>query len=201
MADGSRACVVEAVSLDRTSPSVFLAGGITNCPDWQSEMCGLLSSVPLTLFNPRRKSFDVTDPLASERQIAWEYIHLRRADAVSFWFPSETLCPIVLFELGAQLAIGGRPIFIGVHPGYQRRADVLIQTRLSRPDIVVVDSLHVLASQVSAWAADFGRNFEPAPDLSREVNFRRSGAALESLFLKDPERLRNAQKAERFLQR
>ena len=49
--------------------SIFLAGGISNCPDWQltaSTILGLNMSIyeNLVLINPRRKSFDVSDPSA-----------------------------------------------------------------------------------------------------------------------------------------
>ena len=82
-------------------PALFLAGGITGCPDWQMKMCELLCNQDLVVMNPRRKNFDVSEADASRHQIEWEHTHLRMADAVLFWFPCETLCPIVLFELGA----------------------------------------------------------------------------------------------------
>ena len=81
--------------------SLFLAGGITDCPDWQKDLVQLLSSTNLMLLNPRRAHFPIHDPTASQVQIKWEYRHLHKADMISFWFPKETLCPIVLYELGA----------------------------------------------------------------------------------------------------
>ena len=126
---------------------VFLAGGITGCPDWQQETVTLLEETDLTLFNPRRANFPMDDPSAAEAQITWEWLHLQRADAVLFWFPKETLCPIVLFELGKMLA-SGKPLFIGVHPEYERKQDVEIQTRLERRNIEVVGSLEEMATLV-----------------------------------------------------
>ncbi len=41
-----------------------------------------------------------------------------------------------------------KPIFVGVHPDYQRRKDVEIQTQLVRPEVKVVYSLEDLAQQV-----------------------------------------------------
>jgi hypothetical protein len=35
-------------------PAVFLAGGITGCPDWQAELVRMLADVPVALLNPRR---------------------------------------------------------------------------------------------------------------------------------------------------
>ena len=131
--------------------SVFLAGGITNCPPWQDEMVQLLAGTDLVLLNPRRAEWPIGDPTASEAQIRWEHEYLRYADAILFWFPCETLCPITLYELGAWSMVPHKPIFIGVHPDYARRADVEIQTKLTRRDVQVVYSLATLVTQVRAW--------------------------------------------------
>src|SRR5882724_7144555 len=87
-------------------PSVFLAGGITGCPGWQDHAASRLGDLPLAVLNPRRADFPIDDPSAAEAQIAWEHRHLRRAAAALFWFPSETLCPITLYELGAFSTTG-----------------------------------------------------------------------------------------------
>ena len=137
--------------------SLFLAGGISGCPDWQARMIELLSDVDLVLLNPRRASYPWNDPAAAEEQIVWEHRHLRRATAVLFWFPGETLCPIALYELGAWSAVPG-PLFIGVDPAYARRADVEIQTRLVRPEVAVVYSVEALAAQVLDWSRVVLRN-------------------------------------------
>jgi len=126
--------------------SLFLAGGITNCPDWQQEMRKLLCDTDLILLNPRRADFPIGDPSAAQQQITWEYQMLRRADIVLFWFPCETLCPIVLYELGAW-SMTLKPICVGVHPEYQRLQDVMIQTSLAKPNVQVVSSLQELATQ------------------------------------------------------
>jgi hypothetical protein len=127
--------------------AVFLAGGIAGCPDWQAWMVERLRDAPFDLLNPRRAHFPIHDPDAAAAQITWEFAHLRRAYAILFWFPCETLCPIVLYELGAW-SMTDRPIYIGVHPDYQRKSDVIIQTRLIRPHIQVVFSLEELAQQI-----------------------------------------------------
>jgi len=107
--------------------SVFLAGGIVGCPDWQQDLVLLLHNTDLVLLNPRRRHFPIDDPAAAPAQIAWEHRHLRTAAAISFWFPCESLCPIVLYE---------------------RRQDVIEQTRLARPDVHVVSSLAALADRI-----------------------------------------------------
>src|SRR6476659_5132468 len=106
--------------------SVFLAGGITGCGDWQQQLAGQLRDTYLVVLNPRRKRFPIDDPSAAGEQIDWEFRHLRRATARAFWFPSATLCPIALYELGAWSMAPG-PLFVGVDPKYARRHDVETQ--------------------------------------------------------------------------
>jgi hypothetical protein len=133
--------------------SLFLAGGISNCPLWQLNLAKLLEDTDLTILNPRRKHFPTENPNLEEEQIAWEYDHLRKASAVSFWFPRETVCPITLYELG-KISMTRKPLFLGVHPDYSRKRDVEIQTRLVRPEIKIVYSLEDLAEQIRAWAVN-----------------------------------------------
>ncbi|HEX4606764.1 MAG TPA: nucleoside 2-deoxyribosyltransferase domain-containing protein [Urbifossiella sp.] len=133
--------------------SVFLAGGISNTRDWQAELVHILGDAPLVLLNPRRENYPWHDPAAAEEQIRWEFRHLRRATAVLFWFPPETLCPIALFELGGQVRAVDQPLFVGTDPAYARRQDVVIQLRLARPEVTVVDDLAALAGQVREWVA------------------------------------------------
>jgi len=129
---------------------IFLAGGITGCPNWQSDVVNMLENTSGVLFNPRRKNFPINDTSASEFQIKWEHDHLRKASAILFWFPCETLCPIVLYELGAW-SMTNKHLFVGVHPEYQRRQDVEIQTKLARPGVSIVYSIQDLVSQVSLY--------------------------------------------------
>lgn len=136
-----------------TDPFVFMAGGITGCPDWQQEIRRMLEGTQIgTLLNPRRSNFPINDASAAETQIRWEAECLEKADAILFWFCSETIQPIVLYELGAW-SMTDKPIFVGVHPNYARKQDVMIQTSIKRPDVVIVDSLEHLAQQVKDYLA------------------------------------------------
>lgn len=124
---------------------IFLAGGINNCPDWQSDIISKLKAdtaiadKPVTFYNPRRANFPIHDPNASEQQIAWEFQHLRDANAILFWFAKGSLNPIVLYELGRWGNSSNIPIIIGCDPEYERKQDVIIQTALSRPEVHVWD--------------------------------------------------------------
>lgn len=139
----------EAIDPEPTYPTLFLGGGITNCPDWQQEICGELQGMDLTVYNPRRADFPIGDPDAAEAQIIWEYKLLEKADAIMFWFPEETLCPITLFELGAHLY--SAPLFVGCHLGYARKLDVEIQVGLARPEVTVHTSIASLGYEIRDW--------------------------------------------------
>jgi hypothetical protein len=143
---------LENLESNKAGLSVFLAGGITSCPDWQQELVQLLQDTDLTCLNPRRANFPMADPTAASQQITWEHQHLRLADAISFWFCAEALQPITLYELGAW-SMTNKPLFVGIHPDYPRRQDVEIQTNLARPDIKIVDNLSDLAGQIKLYSS------------------------------------------------
>jgi hypothetical protein len=127
--------------------SLFLGGGITNCYDWQADMCQLLKDTNLVLLNPRRKHWPKDDPEATDKQIRWEFEHLKIANAILFWFAPETLCPITLFEYGKWL-VKDKPLFVGCHPQYQKILDVQVQTSLERENLKVHTSLEELANEI-----------------------------------------------------
>ena len=134
--------------IDPNEKSLFLAGGITNCPNWQLEVVNMLEETNWTIINPRRANFDLDNVQLLEPQIEWEHQRLLQARAILFWFPAQTLCPITLYELGAW-SMTNKPLFVGTHPEYQRKYDVEIQTRLVRPEITIQDSLEKLVLQIT----------------------------------------------------
>lgn len=129
--------------IDDSDVIVFLAGGISNCPDWQSEAVALLEQSGiadrLVLVNPRRKEY-IEGLTAASEQIVWEHFMLRASHIILFWFPCETVCPITLYELGAW-STTDKPIVIGTHPNYSRRFDVVTQTSLVRPKLSIYSDL------------------------------------------------------------
>jgi hypothetical protein len=126
----------------QVSKKLFLAGGITNCENWQAKVIKELKDEEnLTIYNPRRKKFNITKKSIQEEQIVWEYKHLKEADLICFWFSKETICPITLYELGMwgnsrdhYDRMLSKRIFIGIDPEYSRKEDVIIQTILARID-------------------------------------------------------------------
>lgn len=133
---------------DGPGPVLFLAGGISNCPDWQAEAAALLRDVPeLTVLNPRREAFDLADPAVAAEQIGWEHAHLHRADVVLFWFaPGGSVQPITLYELGVH-ATRGVPLAVGADPAYPRRLDVEVQLSLARPGLRVHSTLDATVAE------------------------------------------------------
>jgi hypothetical protein len=126
--------------------SVFLAGGITNCKDWQADVIKCLEFEDITIFNPRQKKFDVTDKNASYKQITWEFERLERMDIFSMYFcEGDSDQPICMYELGRNvIRMQNRfpvdwenRIIISVENGYKRKTDVLVQTELCAPKIFV----------------------------------------------------------------
>ena len=126
---------------------VFLAGGITDCPHWQTLVIDRMRQSALSdrivLLNPRRAVWDKN--VTSREQIAWEYRMLCQSYIILFWFPCESVCPIALYELGAW-SMTDKSMVIGTHPDYARRVDIIEQTKLARPELLPIRStlLHVV---------------------------------------------------------
>lgn len=161
---------------DKDEISIFLAGGITDCPWWQDELIHKLSfqggsivinpeihllgkkkPLNITVLNPRRRNFPIDDPAAAEQQIAWEYKALRTCTVFSIWFCAGiSVQPICMYELGRHLAlycdssVGPKHVIIGIEPGYLREQDVRIQTRLACPYVAdrITNSLGAHALQI-----------------------------------------------------
>ena len=123
-------------------PTVFLAGGIQSCEDWQSQARTVLADVPgLVVLNPRRADFPLGNPDAEAEQVAWESEHLRIADLILFWFPrSVSHQPIALFELGLATQRWSR-LVVGADPAYLRRNNIVEQLSHLQPHTVVHSTL------------------------------------------------------------
>lgn len=128
--------------------SVFLAGGITNCKEWQKAVIEELASEDISFFNPRQEHFDVSDKNASYKQILWEFERLEKMDIFSMYFCNDNSDqPICMYELGRNIvrmqnrfpSDWEKRIVISVEDGYKRKADVYIQTELATLNEVFVD--------------------------------------------------------------
>ena len=132
--------------------TVFLAGGITDCDNWQKRVIDYLKTQQhtehLVVFNPRRDKFPINDPNAAEEQITWEFNNLEKADMFSMYFcDSKSDQPICLYELGRNLQLMQNKydnwynrIIISSEDAYKRKQDVIIQTKLATDNTVLVNS-------------------------------------------------------------
>lgn len=122
--------------------SIFLAGGISNCADWQTLVADRLAAeTDAVIYNPRRTDFDMSAyEEVSRAQIKWEYHALRLSTVNLFWFPPETLCPVTLLELGSAMErLRPGALMVGCDPEYQRLFDVECQMNLTNHGIVFKD--------------------------------------------------------------
>lgn len=141
---------IEAINSEPAKyKSIFLAGGISNCPDWQKDVANALKDYEITVFNPRRTNFPISIAEESQQQIKWEYQRLRQADFIVFWFSHATLNPITLFEYGSALE-RNQKLIVGVHPKYKRKQDVEIQTNLKNKGIEIVNSIPDLIASIKS---------------------------------------------------
>lgn len=126
--------------------TVFLAGGISGCRDWQQDVINNLFRMigkddsQVVVYNPRRKDFDVDDPGATDDQITWEFQYLNKVNIFSMYFVGgDQIQPICLYELGRYTA---RPMceqVISVEKDYIRERDVVIQVALATRGMVQVN--------------------------------------------------------------
>lgn len=115
---------------------IFLAGGISQCPNWQEEIVKKLiddnrvniKGIRIVIFNPRCKEVPEETP-----QIIWEYERLHKSDIISFWFSVGSMNPITLFEYGSHLNTN-KTLVVGCHPEYLRKNNVVVQTKLVNPN-------------------------------------------------------------------
>lgn len=135
--------------------TVFLAGGITNCWEWQDKVIEMLQNEKevnldnLVVFNPRRKDFPIDDPNASYEQIKWEFEMLEKCDIFSMYFcTGESDQPICMYELGRNICRmqmrfpidWNVRLVITTESNYKRAKDVSIQTILATDCMINTNS-------------------------------------------------------------
>ena len=157
----------EKVTLEDKDISIFLAGGITNCPEWQNDVIKEIDDLSISfkyntdntvLFNPRRENFPIGDPSAAMEQIKWEFEQLERCDIFSMYFSGGISDqPICMYELGRNIARmqmrfpsdWENRIIISCEEGYKRKQDVEIQTMLATKGAVSVMSYFGSDSEIT----------------------------------------------------
>lgn len=141
----------EPLEVEDNEMTIFLAGGIQKTEDWQKKVIESLSqkfpTEKVVLLNPRRDNFPIHDPNAAYEQIKWEYDALNFADVFTMYFASgDTDQPICMYEYGKHLERRSvtkdlKDFVVTSEPSYRRNQDVIIQTNLVDPSIVVGKSL------------------------------------------------------------
>ena len=124
---------LEAVNNEKPEfKTIFLAGGIRGCRDWQKDLVAAIAQADLdiTVFNPRRDEFPADDADSYDKQVTWEYDNLRSADIISFWFDKGTLCPTSLFEYGGALE-RSQILVVGCDHDYEKKRCIEAQTGLA----------------------------------------------------------------------
>ena len=134
---------------------IFLAGGITNCDNWQKDIIKRLEDDThesdkknFVIFNPRRDNFDIKkdDPI---EQITWEFKMLEKSHVFSMYFcDGISDQPICMYELGRNIVrMQNRfptdwqeRIAISVESGYKRKTDVIEQVSLATNDLVKINT-------------------------------------------------------------
>jgi hypothetical protein len=127
--------------------SIFLAGSIEMglAEDWQSMIEKELDGHNVTIYNPRRDSWDSSwvQSIHNEEfreQVEWELDHLDKSDVIVMYFDENTKSPISLLELGLYASSGKMIVYCP--EGFWRKGNVDIVAQ--RYDITQVNSFNEL---------------------------------------------------------
>ncbi len=128
---------------------VFLAGSIeqNKAKMWQDEVIEALKNTDLTIYNPRRMSWDESwvqsiDNKEFNHQVSWELECLEKSDLIIMYFDPATKSPISLLELGLYY----KKMMVCCPEGFWRKGNVDIVAK--RFEIQVAEDLDDLIKQV-----------------------------------------------------
>ena len=138
--------------------SIFLAGSIEMglAEDWQSKIEKELDGLDVTIYNPRRDSWDSSwvQSIHNEQfreQVEWELDHLDKSDVIVMYFDENTKSPISLLELGLYASSGKMIVYCP--EGFWRKGNVDIVAQ--RYDIRQVNSLNELLVALKSVASKY----------------------------------------------
>ena len=140
--------------------SIFLAGSIEMglAEDWQSMIEKELDGHNLTIYNPRRDSWDSSwvQSIHNEEfreQVEWELDYLDKSDVIVMYFDENTKSPISLLELGLYASSGKMIVYCP--EGFWRKGNVDIVAQ--RYDITQVNSFNELLIALKSVASKYYR--------------------------------------------
>lgn len=138
--------------------SIFLAGSIDMglAEDWQSMIEKELDDHNVTIYNPRRDSWDSSwvQSIHNEEfreQVEWELDHLDKSDLIVMYFDENTKSPISLLELGLYASSGKMIVYCP--EGFWRKGNVDIVAQ--RYDITQVNSFNELLIALKSVASKY----------------------------------------------
>jgi hypothetical protein len=138
--------------------SIFLAGSIEMgiAEDWQSKIEKELDGLDVTIYNPRRNSWDSSwvQSIHNEQfreQVEWELDHLDKSDVIVMYFDENTKSPISLLELGLYASSGKMIVYCP--EGFWRKGNVDIVSK--RYDIRQVNSFSELLIAIKSVASKY----------------------------------------------
>ena len=135
--------IIKPDSIEQVSEglTIFLAGSIEmgTAEDWQSKTELLFKDYDLTIFNPRRESWDSS--LVQEEknpefrsQVNWEMNMLELSDIVFMNFDENTKSPITLLELGYMATYDPTKLIVTCPKNFWRRGNVeIVCSRMGIP--------------------------------------------------------------------
>ena len=118
-----------------TSPchSIFLAGDMS---DWQTYVIDELFGTDLTIFDP-----SVFKDSNIEGQINWARKRIEYSNIILFWFAQNSVNPTTFFEYCDVLMKGTKKVFVGCHPLYAFKNEVIIHTKFAKHKLFVYNRL------------------------------------------------------------
>lgn len=137
--------------------TMFLAGAIDmgEAEDWQKKVVQELSSLDITILNPRRDNWDPSWKQSKDNptfleQVNWEQDGIEDSDLVLVVFTKDCKAPITLLELG--MCLDKSNVRVCCPEGYYRKGNVDIVC--SRADIPVYEDLDTMLSGVKEFVKE-----------------------------------------------
>lgn len=142
---------------ETSGPSIFLAGTIDmgNSTNWQSSVEQELSDIEnLTIFNPRRESWDSSWIQSTQNpqfveQVVWELNAMEKADLIFMYLLPGSQSPITLLEMGIHAT--SKKLLVCCPDGFYRKGNVdIVCKHFDIPQVDNIDAaIKVLRSQIT----------------------------------------------------
>jgi hypothetical protein len=129
-----------------SSPKVFLAGCANT--EWRKNFVNQFYDYRVVFLDPKRDDWNNMGQIEKINQITWEFSNLRECDIIIYHFNAGSVCPITLLEYGMWGLSTGRPIVVYIEDNYEKKQDIIFQTLLARPDVIINKTFEELIEQL-----------------------------------------------------